>query len=179
MDPRAHPLLARGCALVQRRAVAVWLLCLVACAVAIGRANFTADLSAFLPRSPSPTQQVLVDQLRDGLASRLILIGIDGGYESTRAALSRRVAATLRADPQFAAVHNGAGENDARDEQFMFAHRYVLSPAVTPQHFTEQGLHDALGESLDLLTSSAGLIAKDLLPRDPTGEVAAMVGQLD
>ncbi|MFT0168603.1 MMPL family transporter [Paraburkholderia mimosarum] len=179
MDPRAHPLLARGFALAQRRAVAVWLLCLVACAVAIGRAHFTADLSAFLPRSPSPKQQVLVDQLRDGLASRLILIGIDGGYESTRAALSRRVAQTLRADPQFAAVHNGADENDARDEQFMFAYRYVLSPAVTPQRFTEHGLHDALGESLDLLTSSAGLIAKDLLPRDPTGEVAAMLGQLD
>ncbi|MEX3689896.1 MMPL family transporter [Paraburkholderia sp. BR14263] len=179
MDPRAHPVLARGVALVQRRAVAVWLLCLVACAVAIGRANFTADLSAFLPRSPSPTQQVLVDQLRDGLASRLILIGIDGGYESTRAELSRRVAASLRGDPQFVAIHNGSGQNDARDEQFMFAHRYVLSPAVTPQHFTEQGLHEALGESLDLLTSSAGLVAKDLLPRDPTGEVAAMVGQLD
>ncbi|WP_084068438.1 MMPL family transporter [Paraburkholderia heleia] len=179
MDPRAHPVLARGFALVQRRAVAVWLLGLVACAVAIGRANFTADLSAFLPRSPSPTQQVLVDQLRDGLASRLILIGIDGGYESTRAALSRRVAASLRADPQFVAIHNGSGQNDARDEQFMFAHRYVLSPAVTPQHFTEQGLHAALGESLDLLTSSAGLVAKDLLPRDPTGEAAAMVGQLD
>ncbi|MEX3942064.1 MMPL family transporter [Paraburkholderia sp. BR10937] len=179
MDPRAHPVLARGFALVQRRAVAVWLLCLFACAVAIGRANFTADLSAFLPRSPSPTQQVLVDQLRDGLASRLILIGIDGGYESTRAELSRRVAASLRADPQFVAIHNGSGENDARDERFMFAHRYVLSPAVTPQHFSEQGLHEALGESLDLLTSSAGLVAKDLLPRDPTGEVAAMVGQLD
>jgi predicted exporter len=179
MDPRTRPILARGLAAVQRRAVAVWLLCLVGCAVAIGRAHFTADLSAFLPRSPSPTQRVLVDQLRDGLASRLILIAIDGGYEETRATLSRRVAATLRADPQFAAIHNGSGQSDARDEQFMFAHRYVLSPEVTPQRFTVQGLHDALGESLDLLTSSAGLVAKDLLPRDPTGEIAALVGQLD
>ena len=179
MDPRTRPILTRGLAAVQRRAVAMWLLCLVGCAVAIGRAQFTADLSAFLPRSPSPTQRVLVDQLRDGLASRLILVAIDGGYEATRATLSRRVAATLRADPQFAAVHNGSGQNDARDEQFMFAHRYVLSPDVTPQRFTVQGLHDALGESLDLLTSSAGLVAKDLLPRDPTGEVAAMIGQLD
>ncbi|RAR66059.1 putative exporter [Paraburkholderia unamae] len=180
MDPQARPnAIARGLAAVQRHAVAVWLLCLVACAVAIGRANFSADLSAFLPRSPSETQRVLVDQLRDGLASRLILVAIDGGYESTRATLSRRVAATLRADPQFAAVHNGSGESDARDEQFMFAHRYVLSPAVTPQRFTAQGMHDALGESLDLLSSSAGFVAKDLLPRDPTGEVAALVGQLD
>jgi predicted exporter len=179
MGPRTPPILTRGLAAVQRRAVAVWLLCLVGCAVAIGRAHFTADLSAFLPRSPSPTQRVLVDQLRDGLASRLILVAIDGGYEATRATLSRRVAATLRADPQFAAIHNGSGQSDARNEQFIFAHRYVLSPDVTPQRFTSQGLHDALGESLDLLTSSAGLVAKDLLPRDPTGEVAALVGQLD
>ncbi|SDC50450.1 MMPL family transporter [Paraburkholderia lycopersici] len=179
MNPRAHPLIARGLATVRHRAVAVWLLCLVGCAAAIGRAQFSADLSAFLPRSPSATQRVLVDQLRDGLASRLILVAIDGGYETTRATLSRRVAQTLRADPAFAAVHNGSGENDARDESFMFAHRYALSPAVAPQRFTEQGLHDALGESLDLLTSSAGLVAKDLLPRDPTGEVAALVGQLD
>ena len=179
MDQRERPILARSIEALQRRAVVVWLLCLVACAVAVGRANFSADLSAFLPRSPDAAQRVLVDQLRDGLTSRLILIGIEGGYADTRAMLSRRVAAALRADRQFAAVHDGSGENDARDAQFIFAHRYVLSPAVTPQRFTEQGLHEALGESLDLLTSSAGLVAKDLLPRDPTGEVAALVGQLD
>lgn len=164
---------------LQRRAVLVWLVFLLACAGAIARAHFSTDLSAFLPRSPSAGQRVLVDQLRDGLVSRLILVAIDGGDPATRAQLSRQVAATLRADPQFAAVHNGEAVNDARDQQFVFAHRYALSPAVTPQRFTAAGLHEALGESLDLLSSSAGLVAKDLLPHDPTGEVAALVGELD
>ncbi|MFP6562301.1 MMPL family transporter [Paraburkholderia sp. B3] len=164
---------------LERHAVLIWLLFLLACAAAIARAHFSADLSAFLPRTPDARQRVLVDQLREGPALRLILVSIEGGDAPGRAQISRAVAATLRADPQFAAVNNGEAANDARDEQFVFAHRYLLSPAVTPQRFTTAGLHDALGQSIDLLSSSAGLVAKDLLPRDPTGEVAALISQLD
>ncbi|KVL20796.1 MMPL family transporter [Burkholderia ubonensis] len=180
MDDRTRPSpVARGLRVLRQRAVLAWLLGLLACGFAISRASFTADLSAFLPRSPSAGQRVLVDQLRDGLVSRLILVAIDGDTAAARAVLSRRMAAALRDDPQFAAVNNGEPVNDARDQQFIVAHRYLLSPAVTPQRFTADGLHQALGDSLDLLGSSAGLVAKALLPRDPTGEVAALVGQLD
>ncbi|KVW34922.1 MMPL family transporter [Burkholderia ubonensis] len=180
MDDRTRPSpVARGLRVLRQRAVLAWLLGLLACGFAISRASFTADLSAFLPRSPSAGQRVLVDQLRDGLVSRLILVAIDGDTAAARAVLSRRMAAALRDDPQFAAVNNGEPVNDARDQQFIVAHRYLLSPAVTPQRFTADGLHQALGDSLDLLGSSADLVAKALLPRDPTGEVAALVGQLD
>ncbi|WP_343662189.1 MMPL family transporter [Ralstonia sp.] len=164
---------------LQRPAVLVWLTGLLLCAVVIGRTSFTADLSAFLPRSPSAEQRVLVDQLREGLVSRLILVGIEGSDAATRATLSKQLAATLRADAQFSAVNNGEPVSEARDRQFIFDHRYALSPAVTPQRFSAEGLHAALGESLDLLSSSAGLFAKNMLPRDPTGEVAALVSQLD
>ncbi|MFC5430609.1 MMPL family transporter [Paraburkholderia denitrificans] len=169
-------------ALLERRAVLLWLLCLAACGIAIAHARFTADLSAFLPRSPDARQQVLVDQLRDGLPSRLILVAIEGGApndSAARATLSRELAAALRHDPQFVSVNNGEPVSDARDQQFIFDHRYLLSPAVTPARFSAAGLHAALGESLDLLASSAGLVEKALLPHDPTGEVAALVSQLD
>ncbi|KAB0631090.1 hypothetical protein F7R25_36770, partial [Burkholderia stagnalis] len=180
MNPRTRPApVARGLRALRQRAVLAWLLGLLACGFAIGRASFTADLSAFLPRAPSAGQRVLVDQLRDGVVSRLILVAIDGGNAATRAALSRRMAAQLRVDPQFAAVNNGEAADDTRDQQFVLDHRYLLSPAVTPQRFSADGLHRALGDSLDLLGSSAGLVTKALLPRDPTGEVAALVGQLD
>ncbi|WP_144153431.1 MMPL family transporter [Paraburkholderia sp. BCC1885] len=165
--------------LLRQRAVLAWLVFLLACAVVISRTSFSADLSAFLPRSPSAGQRVLVDQLRDGLVSRLILVGIEGGDPATRAALSRRIAATVRGDAQFASVNNGEPVSEARDQQFIFAHRYVLSPAVTPQRFSVDGLHQALGDSLDLLGSSAGMFTKDLLPHDPTGEVATLVNRLD
>ncbi|KUY82627.1 MMPL family transporter [Burkholderia sp. RF4-BP95] len=181
MDERTRPTapVAHRPSAWRQRAVLVWLLALVACGIAIARANFTADLSAFLPRAPSAGQRVLVDQLRDGIVSRLILVAIDGGDAATRAALSRRVAGTLRADRQFSAINNGEAVNDARDRQFVFDHRYLLSPAVSPQRFSADGLHQALGDSLDLLSSSAGLVAKAMLPRDPTGEVTALVDQLD
>ncbi|WP_334041007.1 MMPL family transporter [Burkholderia ambifaria] len=181
MDERTRPtaLVTRRLPGWRQRAVLVWLLALVACGIAIARANFTADLSAFLPRAPSAGQRVLVEQLRDGIVSRLILVAIDGGDAATRAALSRRVAGTLCADRQFSAINNGEAVNDARDQQFVFDHRYLLSPAVTPQRFSADGLHQALGDSLDLLGSSAGLVAKAMLPRDPTGEVTALVDQLD
>ncbi|ABI88372.1 MMPL family protein [Burkholderia ambifaria AMMD] len=181
MDERTRPTapVTRRLPAWRQRAVLVWLLALVACAIAIARANFTADLSAFLPRAPSAGQRVLVEQLRDGIVSRLILVAIDGGDAATRAALSRRVAGTLRADRQFSAINNGEAVNDARDQQFVFDHRYLLSPAVTPQRFSADGLHQALGDSLDLLGSSAGLVAKAMLPHDPTGEVTALVDQLD
>ena len=58
--------------------LSLWLLLLALSAVVVARARYSADLSAFLPRSPSATQQLLVQQLQDGLASRLILMGIEG-----------------------------------------------------------------------------------------------------
>ncbi|WP_174906136.1 MMPL family transporter [Burkholderia diffusa] len=181
MDERTRPTapVAHRPSAWRQRAVLVWLVALVACGIAIARANFTADLSAFLPSAPSAGQRVLVDQLRDGIVSRLILVAIDGGDAATRAALSRRVAGTLRADRQFSAINNGEAVNDVHDRQFVFDHRYLLSPAVSPQRFSAGGLHQALGDSLDLLSSSAGLVAKAMLPRDPTGEVTALVDQLD
>lgn len=156
-----------------------WLCFLAACAGVIARTHFSADLSAFLPRSPSAQQRVLVEQLRDGLVSRLILVGIDGGDAAGRADVSRKLAAQLRNDTRFSAINNGEPVGQARDERFVYEHRYQLSPAVTPERFSEAGLKSALADSLDLLSSSAGMMTKDLLPHDPTGEVTALVSQLD
>src|SRR5690606_8626726 len=48
-----------------------------------------------------------------------------------------------------------------------------------PEHFSVQGLHAAIEESIDLLASPAGLLIKDMLPQDPTGEMAALLGQFN
>ncbi len=160
-------------------AVVLWLIFLLACAGIISRTHFTTDLSAFLPRAPTPEQQLLMDQLRDGLASRLILVGIEGANAPTRARISRQIAQRLRADRTFVSVSNGEPVNTERDRVFLFNNRYLLSPAVTPERFSADGLHAALSESVDLLASPAGLLVKSLLPRDPTGEMVQMLEQLD
>ena len=155
----------------------IWLAVLLLCGVVIARTQFTTDLSAFLPRTPTPEQQLLMDQLRDGLASRLILVGIEGTDAPTRARLSRQIARQLRADTAFVTVNNGEPVNNERDRSFLFNNRYLLSPAVTPARFSPAGLHAAFNDSIELLASPAGLLVKSLLPRDPTGEMLQLLDQ--
>ena len=166
---------------LQRRLLPVWLWLafLLACGAIISRTQITTDLSAFMPRNPTAEQQLLMDQLKDGLASRLILVGIEGEDGPARARLSKEVARTLRADPAFIAVNNGEPVNKERDRTYLFNNRYLLSPLVTPDRFSADGLHAALADSIDLLASPAGLMVKSLLPRDPTGEMVQLLGQLD
>ena len=159
----------------RRTAIVLWLAFLLFCSLVISRSQFTTDLSAFFPRSPTPAQELLLDQIRDGLASRLILVGIEGADAPARATLSKQMAQQLRADTAFVAINNGEPVSAGRDQAFLFNNRYLLSPAVTPERFSAEGLHAALGDSIDLLSSSAGLLVKSLLPRDPTGEMVQLL----
>jgi predicted exporter len=162
-----------------RIAIFTWLAFILACGIIISRSHFTTDLSAFLPRTPSAEQQLLMDQLKDGLASRLILVGIEGADVHTRAALSKEVARQLRDDPAFVTVNNGEPLNTERDRVFLFKNRYLLSPTVTPETFTTDGLHAAIAESIDMLASPAGLLVKSILPRDPTAEMLHLLERMD
>ncbi len=157
----------------------MWLSFITACIIISSRSHFTADLSAFLPRNPTQSQQLLLEQIRDGLASRLILVDIEGADAPIRAALSKQIARRLRADPAFVSVNNGEPVNAERDRAFLFNNRYLLSPEVTPARFGVDGLHAALSDSIDLLASPAGLLVKSLLPRDPTGEMVQLLDQMD
>ena len=161
----------------------LWLVALAACLAIIGRTQFTADMSAFLPRSPTPQQQLLVDQLKQGVLSRTLLLGIEGGGGGgdgsiARARLSQALARRMEAGHDFVSVRNGDAAVLEKDRQILFGHRYLLSPAVTAEHFSVPGLHEAIGNSIDLLASPAGLLLKQLLPQDPSGEMVALLGDL-
>ena len=79
----------------SRVAIALWLVFLLVCGLIISRSQFTTDLSAFLPSSPTPEQKLLLDQITDGLASRLILVGIEGADAPTRARLAQNAPALI------------------------------------------------------------------------------------
>lgn len=156
----------------------VWVVLAAVAACVVARARYTTDLSAFLPQSPTATQRLLVDQLRDGLASRLIIVAIAGTDSPGRARISMAMATRLHADPQFVAISNGESAGTDRDRAFLFEHRYLLSESVTPERFTVAGLHEAIQDTVDLLASPAGLLTKSMLPHDPTGEMVQIIGQL-
>jgi predicted exporter len=156
-----------------------WLALTALAVIVVARAHYSADLSAFLPRAPTARQRLLVDQLRDGSASRLFLMAIESADAPTRARLSNAMAEELRSNSAFLAVNNGASLNDASDGEFLFKHRYLLSEAVTPQHFTVAGLASSIDDTIALLASPAGVLAKSLLPQDPTGEMLQVLSQLE
>lgn len=161
------------------RALLIWL---AAMAVGLGllwNTRFSADVSFFLPSKPTPEQSVMVDQLREGAVSRLLMLAIVGGSPDQRADASRALRASLKGEPSLDTVQNGEAEalDVARD--FLLDHRYVLSGAVTPERFSVEGLRSAVNHSVDLLSSSAGLLFKPYLARDPTGELVELVSGLN
>lgn len=151
--------------------LALWLALVALALVVVARAHYTADLSAFLPKSPDARQRLLISQLQSGLPARSLLIGIEGGDATARAAASRELAAAMRASGLFEQVQNGEREAFAEVGRWLFEHRYALSPAVAPERFGPEGLREALGETLSLLGTPAGASLRELLPRDPTGEM--------
>ena len=60
------------------------------------------------PGEPDARQQLLIEQLQSGVASRSLLVGIEGGADARqRADLSRALAKDLRASGLFEQVQNG------------------------------------------------------------------------
>ncbi|MES2562610.1 MAG: MMPL family transporter, partial [Pseudomonadota bacterium] len=163
----------------QRWVVAAWLAGVVLCAAIIARTDFVSDLSAFLPRAPTPSQQVLVDQLRHGVVSRLILIGIEGAQPAQLAAVSKRMAAQLRENEQFASIANGEDAGLEKDREFLWRNRYLLSPAIAPTHFSPASIRASLEENLQLLSSPVGILLQRVLPADPTGEILRLAETLE
>jgi predicted exporter len=162
-----------------RRTFLLWLLAMLAGAAIVWNSRFSADMSFFLPAHPSAEQQVLVDQLREGAVTRLLMLAISGGDAQQRAALSRELRARLADGPELATLRNGDQHSLDADREYLFRHRYLLSPAVTPERFTVGGLRSAIAESIDVLASPAGLLVKRLLPQDPTGELLGLLAGLD
>jgi predicted exporter len=164
--------------LSRLRIIALWLAVLLASGAIIVNTRFSTDMSAFLPRSPNPAQQILVDQLREGVVSRLILLAIEDADPDTLATLSKAIAHDLRTAPGFGIVNNGEAETFARDRDVLWRNRYLLSPDVTKEHFTAAALHADLEADLRLLNSDLGMLAARTIPADPTGEILHLLDGL-
>ncbi len=154
---------------------AVFALLVAAAALIAARARYTADLSAFLPQAPTAAQRLLVEQLREGPAARILIAAVRGGEAPERARVSAALARELRAQEAFASIGNGDAASLERDRRFLFAHRYLLSPSVEAQRFTAAGLHAAIADSIESLASPEGPLLKPLFAQDPTGELMAIL----
>jgi predicted exporter len=137
---------------------------------AVGRyVEIRSDMADFLPQGRSPAARLMLQQLRNGTATSLILMGIEGAAPAELARLSRALAGGLEKSGRFALVENGADAIDAAEEKFLFAHRYLLSGVTTPAAFTTAALHrDMQGLLAQMQTEAAPLAVRYGLA-DPPG----------
>src|ERR671914_519910 len=161
-----------------RLAVAIWLVILALSVWQLARTRVVADLSAFLPPSATPTQQLLLEQMRSGVASRIILIAIGGAPEARLATASGSMAAELRSSGLFASVQNGGTDGLRADREAFMDYRYVLSPLEGEERFSAPALRKSLESALGELAAQPGSALRTLLPRDPTGELRRIVERL-
>ena len=148
------------------------------CGSIVVRAHIATDIAAFLPGPATPEQQLLAEQLRDGIAARIVLIGVAVSDESQSEGAARVAAALtkrLRADPHFTFVASGDAKDFERERDLLFDARYLLSPQVQPAEFTEEGLRAALTRLEERLTSALAPLVRPMAAADPTGEMIAIV----
>lgn len=149
----------------------LWLAAVLAGVAVISRTQFSADLSAFLPASPDARQRVLIEQLQSGVASRTLMVGLEGGKDAAqRADVSRALGKAMRASGLYEQVQNGDHSEWQEAGTFVFDRRYQLSPDVTPERFSVDGLRDAITDTVSMLGTPAGNLVRPLFERDPTGE---------
>ena len=165
----------------RRTALLAWLAIVAASAWWIARhVVVTSDLTAFLPIASGRLERLLVEQLRAGVASRTMLVAIEGGAAPERARLSRELARAIASDRRFDYVMNGAAEYTRSARELGLKHRYLLSPTVSPERFSEQSLARALRGNLERLATLEGSAFKAMVASDPTDELRSLaetVGQ--
>jgi predicted exporter len=128
-----------------------------------------SDLTAFLPAGHTPAARLMIEQLRDGTAASLILLGIEGAAPAELARISRSMSATLDRSGQFALVENGQRALSGPDAEFLFRHRYLLSPGTDAASFTTAALRADFRRLLAGLESSAAPLVERFALPDPTG----------
>lgn len=119
----------------------------------------------------------MVAMLREGAASRVLLLALSGGNAQELAEASQGVAVRLRDNPLFLQVSNGSDDMGGEERMHWFRYRYLLSPAVDAQNFSELGLRVALQSRLDELSTPLGVLTKKTLPDDPLAAFSALLQQ--
>ena len=160
----------------NRSVLVAWLALLAASAwISLYHTRFTSDLTAFLPEGADARQKLLIDQLRDGVASRLILLGLSGASPQVLAKSSQNLADALARQQHFSYVSNGSSNLSQADYAFIKQYRYLLSPDAASVDFSERGLSASLDRAIMLLASPAGSLVKRVLPYDPSLTMPAII----
>ena len=130
----------------------------------------SADLRLFMPSPRTESQRLLIQNIGESPASRILLLAIDGDESGKIAAISKRFAAALAPRPEFALVANGEQAPPAIPDKLL-PYRYLITDSFDAAPLDEASLAEALEErAADMASPAAGFL-EEWLPRDPTLEL--------
>jgi predicted exporter len=132
--------------------------------------RISGDLRLFMPAPHDAVGRLLLDEVSEGPAAKLLLLSIHGAPPEALAATSQKLSAALRADPAFGFISNGEQRLDMVPDALL-PYRYLLSPTLDTDHLDTAYLRDQLQQREQDLASPAATLLTPLLPRDPTLEL--------
>lgn len=136
----------------------------IAIIVLLTRLELSFDLSAFFPKQTTLAHDVLIEQLRNGPGSRLLIIGISGPSSDESIETASRLQQALSANPGFVSVLNGEFSEDTADVPQPIKDYYLLMRDID---FGEASLASALQSRLRDLAFGGGRSLRQLIARDP------------
>ncbi|HEX3836062.1 MAG TPA: hypothetical protein VHW25_03790 [Steroidobacteraceae bacterium] len=149
----------------------LWLALLAAAGLVIHHSlRISGDLRLFMPAPHDAVGRLLLDEVSEGPAAKLLLLSIHGAPPAALAATSQKLSAALRADSSFGFVSNGEQRLDMVPAALL-PYRYLLSPTLDTNHLDAQYLREQLQEREQDLASPAATLLSPLLPRDPSLEL--------
>jgi predicted exporter len=130
----------------------------------------SADLRLFMPSPRTEEQRLLIQNIGESPASRLLLLAIGGDEPAKLAEVSRQYGAALAARAEFAFVANGAQPAPSIPEKLL-AYRYLISDSFDAAPLDQERLTSELVDrAADMASPAAGFL-EEWLPRDPTLEL--------
>ena len=136
----------------------------------------SADLRLFMPSPRTEEQRLLIQNIGESPASRLLLLAIDGDEPAKLADLSKRYGTALASREDFAFVANGAQPPPSIPEQLL-AYRYLISDSFDAAPLDGDKLTSEFEDrAADMASPAAGFL-DEWLPRDPTLELLHLAQQ--
>jgi predicted exporter len=163
----------------SRAAPAIWIVLWIVLIGLLGwlvsvRLRISGDLRLFMPAPHSSVERLLLEEVSEGPAARLLLVALEGADAEALADSSQQLAAALRTDPAFRLIANGENRLDSVPDALL-PYRYLLSPTLDHEHLDASLLRSELTARERDLASPAASLLEPLLPRDPTLEILKLL----
>jgi predicted exporter len=132
--------------------------------------KISADLRLFMPAPRTEGQRLLIQNIGESPASRLLLLAIQDDAPAQLAAISKRFAAGIGSREEFAFVANGEQPAPGVPQQLL-PYRYLITDSFDTAPLDGPRLAAELEDrAADMASPAAGFL-EEWLPRDPTLEM--------